>query len=625
MHVVGKTSFIYKWDHPHALFLRREKKPLIYAFWHNAQVFLAYAHRGENVHVIVSQSKDGEYIAQVMNRLKLDAVRGSTSKGGMQALRQLVSYLKKGEQAAFTPDGPRGPVYMVQGGVVSAAQLSGAPIIPMHAASRRKLTFRSWDQFVVPLPFSTHLVAHGEPFVLPREMGMEEAKEIVKHAMDQNRDGAFDRLNELPGYLSSFFAAFYFGLYNVLSLAFPFLLPVAFARYGFKRSLRDWKDRLGLGELQSRGESRRLWFHASSLGEWQALKPVLREIRKIEGVSILLTVNTPEAKEILQKQDTALAVTLIPLDVYWMMSRWIKCVTPHAVILVETEIWPNLIALCDKKNIPLMVVNGRLSDRSSKRWRWVAPFIRNLLGKISWMYVRTRDDRERFMALGASSWRVQVAGNTKTDNLAVYAADDKAAVRKRLFGALPDAVFVVAGSTWNGEEELMMQLLQENSVRLILAPRRPERFVDVEELLKKSSYTWSLWSEVKKGKKWDTRILLVNSLGDLTQMYAAGDVAFVGGSVYPKGGQNPLEPSAAGVPTVFGPSMEHFSFEAKRLIEARAAFQGQDGAHVLTHLRELIGNGEFRKKTGEAAMRWVKEHQGVSTQVVQHMKKLLGL
>src|SRR5262249_40523842 len=155
--------------------LRRERKPIVYCFWHNAQVYLAYAHRNEHVKIIVSQSKDGEYIAQVMNRLGLIPVRGSTSRGGEQALREVCDFLKEGSQAGFTPDGPSGPLQTVHGGAVMAAQMSGAPIVPVAYASRRRIVFNSWDKFVVPLPFSKIVVAHGEPFTLPEGMPLEEA------------------------------------------------------------------------------------------------------------------------------------------------------------------------------------------------------------------------------------------------------------------------------------------------------------------------------------------------------------------------------------------------------------------------------------------------------------------
>jgi lysophospholipid acyltransferase (LPLAT)-like uncharacterized protein len=207
LHFVGTTSHIHKVDDPEYLACRRQKKTLIYALWHNTQAFLAYAHRGENASVMVSQSKDGEYIAQVMQRLKLNAVRGSTSRGGGAALREMIHLVQEGGRVGFTPDGPKGPLQTIHGGVVEVARATGRPIIPVSIASRKKIVFKkTWDQFFVPLPFSQIAVAHGKPLFIADDMPLEEAKTLIREELNRIRDRAFRAVEEAPSYLSTLLA-----------------------------------------------------------------------------------------------------------------------------------------------------------------------------------------------------------------------------------------------------------------------------------------------------------------------------------------------------------------------------------------------------------------------------------
>src|SRR5436190_5337139 len=204
LHLVGATSYIQKVDDPEYVACSREKKSLIFALWHNTQVFLAYAHRGEHASVMVSQSKDGEYIAQVMKRLKLHPVRGSTSRGGGAALREMIHRVQEGWRVGFTPDGPKGPLQTIHGGVVEAARATGRPIVPTSISSRRKIVFkRSWDQFFVPLPFSHIVVVHGKPLFIANDMPVEEAKALIREELNRIRARALQAVEDAPSYLST--------------------------------------------------------------------------------------------------------------------------------------------------------------------------------------------------------------------------------------------------------------------------------------------------------------------------------------------------------------------------------------------------------------------------------------
>lgn len=631
LQVVGKTSFIYKHDHPAYLDFRRNRKPAVYAFWHNHQVFLSYAHRNESVNIIVSRSKDGEYIAQVMKRMGLNAVRGSTSKGGNQALMEMISLLDNKQQVGFTPDGPRGPAHTVQGGVVMAAQATGAPIIPTAYITRRKIVFNSWDKFVLPLPFSTTIVAHGEPFTIGKEESLDDAKERVRDAIDKIGEEAAIAEKNAPTFAGSLIGFLLFSVYKVLAFVLlPLLLGVAVLKYGVKRTSQSLAERFWPAKpVKAREGAFRLWFHAASVGEWQALKPVLREMKKTVEAAFLVTVSTPEARGLVSRDEPELDVSLMPVDFPWVVRSWIEKARPDAACVIETELWPNLLNELNRANIPSIIINGRLSSRSFTHWRLFKPFAWRLLNSATEFLVRTPLDGQRFCRLGAFPTAVHVLGNTKYDNLNIIKEGERAAMRNELFGN-GDGFFVVGGSTWPTEEATLLKLFSLKSavpqrLRLIVAPRRLSRVSDVVRAFESVAASWSAWSEVKKTGAWDTDILLVDTLGDLGRLYRTADLAFVGGSLYPHGGQNPLEPASAAVPVLFGPSMENFHEEAADLKQGGAARQARHEKDFLMDAQEIMTDAGLRQMMSEASARIVSGKQGASTRTAAMLRDLLKI
>jgi 3-deoxy-D-manno-octulosonic-acid transferase len=309
---------------------------------------------------------------------------------------------------------------------------------------------------------------------------------------------------------------------------------------------------------------------------------------------------------------------MLPVDVPWILRPWINHVRPRALIIVETEIWPNLIRVAAARHLPVVIINGRLSKRSSQRWRWVKPLIRHLLFKVNAVFTRGDDDARRFEQLGAPLSRVTAMGNTKIDNVDVLAGDV----------VFPSEIpILIGGSTWPGEEAMLASLLMEmgaDKARLILAPRRLERVAEVRSLLEKQGLAYTLYSQVKTGAPWNTPVLLVDTLGDLKKLYSSAHVAFVGGSVFAHGGQNPLEPAAANLPVVFGPSMSNFRDEARGLVDARAAHQGRDESEVRAHLLRLMGAADERADLGRAAAAYIQRQRGASARVAQRLCELLG-
>jgi len=625
LHLVDWTSFVEKDDHPAFLEYRRKRLRGIYAFWHNSQVYLAYAHRGEKVGIMVSLSKDGEYIAQVMNRLGLEAVRGSSSRGGEGAMRDVMDRLEQGAQVGFTPDGPRGPVQRIHPGVVLASQHTGSPIFPVTYSSRRKLVFRSWDKFYMPLPFTHIVVAHGRPFVIDKQTEPELAKETVRSALNDVNDSAAQLVKKAPYWGTEFVGAGLLIAYRLLStVLLPLVLPLLGVRYGWRRSFQHLRDRFAGGEV-SPAQKRRIWFHSASVGEWQALKPVLKEIRGQGDFDCLLTVSTPEARRLVEKDEPALSARMLPFDTPWIIRRWLNKTKPDAVVIVETELWANLLEQLSDRDVPVFIINGRLSERSLRRWRLAFPLARRMVRRLSGVYARSQSDALRYAKLGVEPHRIEVTGNTKCDNLVVSAPGHRAELRNKLFKN-DQGFFVVAGSTWTGEEISILKLLDRDHssrLRLVLAPRRPERFSEVAGLLKGRS--WSSWKEVKAGgHQWTSDILLVDTLGDLRILYQAADVGITGGSFVRGGGQNPLEPAAARTPVLFGPNMQNFSSEAEALKRAGGARQARNEGDLLRDVEELIADESLRFNMGEAAAACVQQMQGGAAKTANDLLSLLG-
>lgn len=613
-------------DHPATLALRREKKPLIYAFWHDQQVFLARHHRNEPIHVMVSRSKDGEYIAQIMKRLGVFPIRGSSSRGGAQAFREIIDVLKDGKQAGFTPDGPRGPVYSVHDGVVKAAQLSGVPIVPLACRSRREIRFNSWDKFRVPLPFSTIVVSHGQPLTIRPDEDETRAKERVKAALFKTESMAEQGLAGAPSWGESVLGNTLQGLYLILGwILFPVWAAAAVVIFGWKRSARHAWKRFGRGTI-AESSLPRLWFHAASLGEWQALRPLLKKFETQKNYSLFVTTSTPEAEKIISQQEPEVPVSLLPLDLWGVMDRYLRKVKPTALVLVETELWPHLIGCCRDRRVPVFLVNGRLSASSVRGWTLLRPLVRRFLQSMSWYFIRSESDGKNFFTLKAPLTRMSVTGNLKNDNLKIWSWEEKLKRRTELFSQA-DGVLFAAGSTWPGEEAAALDWIKKpvsKKVRLILAPRRPERFKDVEQMLQTQNVSFSRWSMVKSVGNWNTDVLMVDTLGDLKDLYAVADVAFLGGSLYPRGGQNPLEPAAARVALMFGPNMQNFKDEVKDFNKSGASRQGRSSQDLAIDFIEIVEDENLRRSMAEAAAGVVKLRQGAVQRTAESLASLLG-
>jgi len=384
------------------------------------------------------------------------------------------------------------------------------------------------------------------------------------------------------------------------------------------RGVRDrsyWQalgERFGWGAPSHAAPS--LWLHAVSLGEMTAAAPLVRALMSRYPQSpLLLTTATPTGRARARElYGAAVDVRFLPYDTPRAVARFMDRARPRVAILMETELWPNLFRECERRRVPLVLASARLSAKSVARYRRFGALFRGIFSASSLIAAQTREDAERFIAIGAPSARVQVVGNVKFD---VQVSEDvmarAGALRASLGGGRP---VWIAGSTHAGEEEQVLaahRLLrtEQPAALLLLVPRHPDRFDAVAERLRHGAvrFTRRSGGELPDGA---TQVVLVDTVGELAALYAAADVAFVGGSLVPIGGHNLLEPAALGVPVLTGPSYFAGKDIARLLIQQGAALEVQDARELAAALARLLGDLTERQRMGAVGRRLVEANRG---------------
>lgn len=383
---------------------------------------------------------------------------------------------------------------------------------------------------------------------------------------------------------------------------FPFAAIALVARPRWRVGLRE---RLG-GVPATEAGRPAIWIHGASVGEITALAPIVRTLRReLPAYRLVVSTSTPGGREAAAARiPEADARVLFPFDVPWAVRRALTAVSPRLVLFSETELWPNFLATVARRGVPAIMVSGRVSARAFGRYRrWRRLFAPALAG-VRVFCVQSLETARRLVALGAPRSRVVVTGSVKA------AAPDglvAGATSLASLGCAGDAV-LVAGSTHAGEEEAVLAAFARIRVavpeaRLLLAPRKPERFDEVARALSAAGLRFVRRSELARGARWPSAvpIVLLDSLGELAALYPGARAAFVGGTLVPVGGHNVLEPAAAGVPVVFGPYVEHTRDAALRLLAAGAAVEVGDADALARVLVAWFTNPEEARAVGARA------------------------
>jgi 3-deoxy-D-manno-octulosonic-acid transferase len=396
-----------------------------------------------------------------------------------------------------------------------------------------------------------------------------------------------------------------YALYSaVLGVGLLAYLPAFLARRrraGYGRNLAQRLGRLGHGLPPEP----RCWIHAVSVGESAAAVPLVEGIRRRwPELGIVVTTITPTGARIVAERLAGTAVhRYFPIDLPGPVRRALDAARPRFFIAIETELWPNFLRALARRRVPAMIANGRISDRSFRRYHWVRGLMRRVLADVAVFAMQTEEDARRIIALGAPRERVVVTGNLKSDLLPEASPDD-VRWRERL-GLGADARLWIAGSTHRGEEALVLDAFAQARARcpqlaLILAPRHPERTGEVEALIRERGLGAVRRSRLP-GDAAPGAIVILDTVGELAALYALAEVVFVGGSLVPVGGHNVLEPAMRGKPVLTGPHTSNFREGVELLQRSGGGLVVKDGADLARELRRLLEDRDLARRMGEAA------------------------
>ncbi|MEK7711955.1 MAG: lipid IV(A) 3-deoxy-D-manno-octulosonic acid transferase, partial [Pseudomonadota bacterium] len=368
-----------------------------------------------------------------------------------------------------------------------------------------------------------------------------------------------------------------------------------------------------------------IWLHAVSVGEVRARAPLVKALaRDYPGHRILVTTMPPTGSATVGELfGAAVAHCYVPYDLPTAVWRFLNRTRPRLALIMETELWPNLFHQCRQRSIPLVLANVRMSEKSARGYRRFAGFTAATLANVSCVGAQTEGDAERLRVLGAA--QIEVTGSIKFELDVPADLAAKSAALRSGFGERP---VWVAASTRVGEEEQVLDAFALLRVRiprllLVLVPRPPERFDSVAKLCQQRGLCVERRSERNDGVAPDTAILLGDTMGEMLLFHAAADVAYIGGSLVPLGGQNLLEAAAVGTPVVFGPHMFNFSDISRMALERGAGRQVQGAAELANAVADYLENPAVRIAAGAAGQRMVTEHRGALAKTLLLVRQML--
>jgi 3-deoxy-D-manno-octulosonic-acid transferase len=413
------------------------------------------------------------------------------------------------------------------------------------------------------------------------------------------------------------------------TLLFYLALPYVFLRllWRSRRSpeyRKRWGERLGFFPQKV---DKCIWVHAASVGETIAAIPLIKALKAAYPAVPILVTNmtiTGSARTKAAFGDSVLQ-SYVPYDLPSILERFIQRVNPVIALILETELWPNIFYVCQKHQIPVVVANARLSEKSAAGYATVASITRDMLLATEKMAIQTRAEADRFLALGLPPERADVTGNLKFDMEVPADLAEKSSALRTSLGA--DRLIWIAASTHASEEEIMLDAHKRicekfPNALLILVPRHPERFDVVFQLCMQQKFQISRRSQQAPVTA-DTQIYLADTMGEMFLMYAVSDVAFVAGSFAPIGGHNMLEAAVQGKPVITGPQLFNFAEISASLIAAKGMSTVQNAEELVTEVSHLFQDVAYRQACGDNARRFVDANRGALAKQLQIIKAVI--
>ncbi len=588
--------------------------PQILAMWHGQFLLVPVVAplAGRKTKAMVARHGDGELIGEVLKAFDIEMIRGAGAgerrrdRGGAAALRGALRTLAHGQNVAMTADVPPGPARIPGNGIIMLAKLSGRPIRPIAVASSRYHAFDTWSRMTLNLPFSKIGLCVGDPISVPANADQHvmaetlarlqtDLERVTRRAYDLA--GADPRRATPPQALPADTPPEPVGLrLKTYRLASRVLSP--FARLILRQRERRGKEdparlteRLGVPSAERPENVPLVWFHAASVGETNAALPVIHDIAAARpDAQILLTTGTRTSAELAQKRLPSRAIhQYIPVDLPAAMRRFLDHWRPDLCVLIESEIWPNLVLEAENRAIPVALINARLSPRSFERWRKSRRIARPLFSRLRLVLAQSRRLARQFTAIGARN--VRAVGNLKVDAppLPVDIAE-----RDRLRAAIGGRPIFLAASTHGDEEAIVLEASKMLAATLpdlitIIAPRHPQRGAEIADLASDLGFSVAQRTRNEEISP-QTNAYVADTIGELGLFYDLAKIAFIGGSLIPRGGQNPIEPVRLHCAVLTGPHYDNFPDSFEALLKADGAVCVRDAESLAQEVRRLLTN-----------------------------------
>jgi 3-deoxy-D-manno-octulosonic-acid transferase len=587
-----------------------DQHPQIVAIWHGQ--FLLHPpmkpRQLGDVKAMVSRHGDAAILSAVLKRRGIELIRGAgagkrrRNRGGATAMRETLRALNAGASVVMTGDVPPGPARRAGRGIATLAAKSGRPVVPVAVATSHFLKLPTWSAFTINLPFSKLAVVTGDPVHVPTTEDaeiIEAGRRAIELALADVTArayalaGANDPLSkeaiQKPGLSLK-------GYRLVTRIATPVApLMLAWRTRRGKEEAERRPERYGVASIP-RPEGFLAWFHAASVGEVNATLPVIDAIAKERPeVRILLTTATVTSARLARTRLPKGAIhQYVPLDGQGYIRRFLEHWRPDLAVLVESEIWPNLVMETKAKKIPLVLINGRMSTASFKAWRRRPGISRPIFSAFDLVLAQNDSLAERFAQLGAPQTRD--AGNLKADAPPPPVDPEE---MKRLTSALSGRPVWLAASTHKGEDDLVATahaLMKRKLPNLltIIVPRHPERGPDIAAELKSSGLEAALRSEGALPDA-STDIYVADTIGELGMFYALAPIALIGGSLVTRGGQNPMEAIKLGAAVLTGPNWQNFPDTYTDLLKTEGAKEVSDATSLAEAVLHLLQDTDARQ------------------------------
>ncbi len=617
--------------------------PLIIGGWHGtfmlAPVLLPDP---KAFSAVVARHGDAEIIGLALERFGVKLIRGSGAggrkkdRGGMFALRMSLRELKAGRSIALTADMPPGPARRAGLGIITIAKMSGRPILPVAAVTSRFMVLNTWSRFVINLPFSKLVLLSGEPVLVPKNADralMEEKRLELETKITE----LVTRGHEMVGADPSRAAAPQPGDQPKIGLALkiyrgamrvaqPLARPILMRRVKRgKEDLSRLSERFGRADIW-RPDGRLVWFHAASVGETNAVLPVIKILReRFPEITILLTSGTVTSARIAADRLPEGALhQFIPLDTPRFMQRFLAYWRPDLALLVESEIWPNLVLETAARKIPLVLLNGIISGKTYRRWRKRPGLARPIFGRFHLVLVQNQPMQKNFMRLGTPD--VRVVGNLKFDAPPPPVDEQKKAEIRQMIGERPH---LLAASTHKGEEEQIIAAHKElqadhQNFLTIIVPRHPERGKEIAALAKSAGLVCAQRSKRERAGE-ATQIYIADTLGEIGNFFALAKIVFLGGSLVESGGHNPVEVVQFGGVVITGPHWYNQADSFSALLKGEGACEVRSGSELAQLAGELMRDESRRQKIAGHAEQIIGEMTGAVERSIEAILPLLPL